>query len=185
MSDAQDFPFSLCSETPVAQPRLTEDMLEALQDPDISAYAPAILSILCESMAESGSHLLRISLNERPDYELTSDSSMLYVLEEVPKLVAWLSENASTRFLLDVETQGEACRIEFIRSESKVRYTIVEDHWKSGGLVGSYSTSAEVLHTSFRRIAASTAAFAASLNSKIETLPAFRNWCEACDCEIG
>ncbi|HAH44605.1 hypothetical protein [Gimesia sp.] len=161
---------------------LCEDTLDALAHSNITNYAPAILSVICDWMVRYSTHELLIRASSTNTLNFTSSSTILYCLEQLPSLMKWLNtDDASSVFGIDIATQGEEQLLEFFRSGKQIRLThIITPDWAPTRNMSDEEYSISTLRTCCRMIAQEIARTAIAMNANIEALPKFRNWCLEC-----
>ena len=175
--------FVLNAEQPLRSLALSEDMLEALADSEV-VNPPGVLSVVCEWMDLQDAHSFSIQVSNTKTCYLTSSSSRLSCLEQLPSLVAWAASNEA-HCCLDINEQGSDLRIEFSRSGEKIRHYCIEDHWNTAVRTeGDWENSSSSLTNCCVAIAKEVARIAIAMNSNIEKLPAFRDWCVKCGFEL-
>ncbi len=161
--------------------RLTEDMTDALADPDVVGYAPGVLSIVCEWMDLNQTHTFVVQASSSRSYALSLSSSLLQFLEQLPQLLQWEAQICHYNFLIDFNEQGSDLRIELAKEAGRIRHSCIEDHWQSASRVdGDWESSAESFRCSCNTIAQEIVHVAALMNAGIVKFPAFRDWSGKC-----
>lgn len=160
---------------------LSQDMVDALNDPTVMSYAPGILSIICEWMDLNQTHNFTISASTEKSYHLDLSFSFLACLEQLPQLATWLNDAERSVYHLDINNQGFDLRVELIRIEDRIRHTCIEDHWQTATRIeGDNDITPDSLRSSCKLIVQGVAAVAAALD--IAKMPAFQDWCAKCGC---
>lgn len=186
MNSSTKSPFLLTRLRPLPTDALTQDMIDALNDPEVSGYAPGVLSVICEWIDLHKTHAFLIQVSDAKSYQLDCSSQFLSFLERLPALAGWLREVQSPVLTLDINSQGCDLRIELQRVGGCIHYACIEDQWQAANRVeGKWEIVADSLKETCKAIACEVAVVGIAACPTVAELASFREWCAKCGFDLS